>query len=239
MPITQLPHRPPAPRLRAVAVLTALLLHVAAVLFLPFPVSRPREGVVALIVPTDPEDMPLPLVAPAARDLALAVPDLALAVPRDASVAAGSDGTAPGTGGRIAPPAIAGAIPFLPGPAAAPATEGPAGAMGEARAATLPLVLRPGGGLGGRRLGRTPEQLAIARAESLLVSRLAGIAVVERRDTGAVGLANGGVTLAIPWSGFLPANRSDEKWREERCAGGGDGDSDKAGEGEARRAQCD
>ncbi|HJU87651.1 MAG TPA: hypothetical protein VJ788_09810, partial [Gemmatimonadota bacterium] len=109
----------------------------------------------------------------------------------------------------------------------------------EARAAALPLVVRPGGGLGGRSLGRTPEQLAIARAESLLVARLAGIAVVERRDPGAVGLANGGITLAIPWPGFLPANRGDGKWREERCSGGGDGDSDKAGEGEARRAQCD
>ncbi|HET7693153.1 MAG TPA: hypothetical protein VFM44_08720 [Gemmatimonadota bacterium] len=232
MPITQLPHRPPAPRLRAVAVLTALLFHLGAVLFLPFPVSRPREGVVALIVPTDPEDMPPPLVAAAGRDLPVAVPG-------GASLASGSDGAAPGMVGRIAPPALAGAIPFLPGPAAAPATEAPAGAMGEARAATLPLVVRPGGGLGGRRLGRTPEQLAIARAESLLVSRLAGIAVVERRDTGAVGLANGGVTIAIPWPGFLPANRSDEKWRAERCSGGGDGDSDKAGEGEARRAQCD
>ena len=71
------------------------------------------------------------------------------------------------------------------------------------------------------------------------MARLAGIAVVERRDTGAVGLANGGITVAIPWPGFLPANRSDEKWREERCSGGGGGDSDKAGEGEARRAQCD
>ena len=108
-----------------------------------------------------------------------------------------------------------------------------------ARAATLPLVVREGGGLGGRRLGRTDEQLAIARAESLLVERLAGIAVVERHDTGKVGLANGGVTVAIPWGGFLPADRNDEEWREERCSGGGDGDSDKAGEGEARRAQCD
>jgi hypothetical protein len=111
--------------------------------------------------------------------------------------------------------------------------------MTEARSATLPLVVRPGGGLGGRSLGRTAEQLAIARAESLLVARLAGIAVVERRDTGTVGLANGGITLAVPWPGFLPASRGDEKWREERCSGGGDGGSDKAGEGEARRAQCD
>ena len=215
--------------------LAALLIHAAALLFVPFPGGRPRDDVVAFFVPTDMEEMPPPLVAPAAPDPALAASDLGLAVPGDASAAAGSVGTV----GRVAPPALAGAIPFLPGPAAAPVTEAPTGAMGEARAATLPLVIRSDGGLGGRRLGRTPEQLAIARAESLLVSRLAGIAVVERRDTGAVGLANGGVTLAIPWPGFLPANRSDDKWREERCSGGGDGDSDKAGEGEGRRAQCD
>jgi hypothetical protein len=152
-------------------------------------------------------------------------------------VEAGPAGPARGAGRATVSADLAGAIPFLPRPADAP-SPGAAG-MAAARAATLPLIVREGGGLGGRRLGRTPEQLAIARAESLLVERLAGIAVVERRDTGAVGLANGGITLAIPWGGFLPADRTDEKWREERCAEGGDGDSDKAGEGEARRARCD
>ena len=231
MPITQLPHRLPPRRLRAVALLAALLLHVAAVLFVPFPVVSPDDDVVTLVLPTDLEEMSPPLVAPDAP----ATAELAAAAPGDPSL--GSEGAAPGPPGEAAP-SVAAAIPFLPDRAAAPSIP-TATALTETRAATLPLVVRPGGGIGGRRLGRTPEQLAIARAESLLVARLAGIAVVERRDTGAVGLANGGITLAIPWPGFLPANRGDEKWREERCSGGGDGDSDKAGEGEARRAQCD
>ena len=217
------------------ALLAAVLLHVAAVLFVPFPVVRPGGEAVTLIVPAHVEEtMPPALVAPAASEFAGAAPGVA-----GAAGSAGSDGAAPGPSMEIPPPALAGAIPFLPERSIAPESPAPSAALTETRAATLPLVVRPGGGLGPRRLGRTAEQLAIARAESLLVARLAGIAVVERRDTGAVGLANGGVTVAIPWPGFLPADRSDGKWREERCSGGGDGDSDKAGEGEARRAQCD
>src|SRR5687768_15540843 len=137
MPITQLPNRPPALRLRAVAILTALTLHAAAVLFLPFPVGRPREGVVALIVPTDPEDMPLPLVSPAASELAAAAPG-------EASPTAGSDRAAPGPSGET-PPALAGTIPFLPDRGAAPETASPSAAATETRAATLPLVVLPGG----------------------------------------------------------------------------------------------
>ena len=226
-----LPHRAPPRRLRASALLAAVLLHVGAVLFIPVPVVRPGAEVVTLLVPTDVEEMPPPIVAPAASEL--------VAAAGEAVATAGSNIVAPGPSGEIPPPALAVAIPFLPDRGGAPESPVPSAALTEARAATLPLVVGPGGGLGARRLGRTPEQLAIARAESLLVARLAGIAVVERRDTGAVGLANGGVTIAIPWPGFLPANRSDEKWREERCSGSGDGDSDKAGEGEARGAQCD
>lgn len=239
MPILLLPHRPPPRRLQALALFAALLLHVGALLFVPFPVVPPGAEVVPFLVLTDREEIPPLLVAPAAP-------------PGDAGALPGPDGAGPGADlrgagadvgtaggpGELAPP-VARAIPFLPDRGAAPSTPAAVTAMTEARAATLPLVVRPGGGLGGRSLGRTPEQLAIARAESLLVERLAGIAVVERRDTGTVGLANGGITLAIPWPGFLPGNRGDGKWREERCAGGGDGDSDKPGEGEARRAQCD
>lgn len=132
------------------------------------------------------------------------------------------------------------AIPFLrQALSAGEATTIPSTALTEVRAATLPLVVSPGGGIGRRRLERTPEQIAIARAESLLFARMAGIAVAEARDIGAVGLANGGITVAVPWHGFLPADRRDGAWRKERCSGEGDGESDKAGEGEARRAQCD
>lgn len=235
MPILQLPHRPPLRRLRAVALLAALLLHVGALLFVPFPVASPGDDVVTLLIPTQSEEIPPSLIAP---DVAsgLAAPAAAEAGPD-----AGAQGGATRTG-LVSPP-VAAAIPFLPGRGAAPGAPAPTteerAALTDARAATLPLVVRPGGGIGGRSLARTPEQIAIARAESLLVARLAGIAVVERRDTGTVGLANGGITLAIPWPGFLPGNRGDEKWREERCSEGGNGDSDKAGEGEARGAQCE
>ncbi len=237
MPIIQLPHGPPPRRLRTVAVLAALVLHAAAVLTIPFPVVPPGDDAVMLLLPTDLEGMPAPVALP---DAAAASEPVDTAEPDVGEVAgsrteAGSGAAPPRAPGEIAPSELAGAIPFLPRPADAPSAAG----MSVARAATLPLVVREGGGLGGRRLGRTDEQLAIARAESLLVERLAGIAVVERHDTGKVGLANGGVTVAIPWGGFLPADRNDEEWRGERCSGGGDGDSDKAGEGEARRAQCD
>jgi hypothetical protein len=239
MPILQLPLRPPPRRLRAVALLAAISLHLGALLFVTLPIVPPDHERVTLLVVTDVAEIPPLLPAPAAG---AATPQAIAAVPGEASAAAGSPGAA---GSRVAArstsgaiSAAAGAIPFLPDPSST--RRGPsATAMTEARAAALPLIVRPGGGLGGRSLGRTPEQLAIARAESLLVARLAGIAVVERRDTGALGLADGGVTLAIPWPGFLPANRGDERWREERCSGDGGGDSDKAGEGEARRAQCD
>ncbi|MFN2383250.1 MAG: hypothetical protein ABR559_03190 [Gemmatimonadota bacterium] len=126
---------------------------------------------------------------------------------------------------------------FRPSPAAAEEATIPSTALTELQAATLPLVAT-GGGVGRRRLERTAEQMATARAESLLVARMAGIGVAKARDIGAVGLANGGITLAIPWAGFLPSNRSDAGWREERCSGDGEGASDKAGEAEARRAQC-
>jgi hypothetical protein len=233
MPIMQLPHPPLPRRLRAVALLAALALHVAALLIVPFPVRSPDDDVVTLLVPTSPEEIPPLLVAPRAP----VTSEPAAAAAGDPSPGSGSESGPPGRPRAVAQ-SVAAAIPVLPDRGAAAETPGLT-AMHETRAATLPLVVRPGGGIGGRSLGRTPEQLAIARAESLLVARLAGIAVVERRDTGTVGLANGGITLAIPWPGFLPANRGDEKWREERCGGSGDGDSDKAGEGEARGAQCD
>ncbi|HJR54740.1 MAG TPA: hypothetical protein VJ982_13625 [Gemmatimonadota bacterium] len=237
MPIVQLPLRPPPRRLRTVAIVTALVLHVAAVLLIPFPFVSPGDDAVTLLVLTDLEEMPPPVVAPdaAAASEPLAAADLE--PDQESSSETGLFGVPRSAPAETAPSGLAGANPFLRRPAETPSTA--AAGMSTARAATLPLVVREGGGLGGRRLGRTAEQLAIARAESLLVERLAGIAVVERRETGKVGLANGGITVAIPWGGFLPADRNDEEWRAERCSGGGDGDSDKAGEGEARRAQCD
>ena len=148
-----------------------------------------------------------------------------------------------GTGeGRVAP-APAREVEATPIPAireshaAAEETTIPSTALTELRAAALPLVPTEAG-IGRRRIERSPEEIAFARAESLLMARMMGIAVAEARDIGAVGLANGGITLAIPWPGFLPADRQDSEWRRQRCEEGDGDDGDKAGEGEARRAQC-
>lgn len=106
----------------------------------------------------------------------------------------------------------------------------------ELRARTLPLEAGP---TGVRRRSPTPETMARMRAESLLNARLADLPGAERREKGTVSLAEGGgVTIAIPWQGFLPDDRKDENWREERCEGNDGGDNDKAGEAEARESQC-
>lgn len=106
----------------------------------------------------------------------------------------------------------------------------------ELRARTLPLEAGP---TGIRRRAPAPETMARMRAESLLNARLADLPGTDRRDKGTVSLAEGGgVTLAIPWQGFLPDDREDENWREERCEGTTGGENDKAGEAEARESQC-
>lgn len=114
----------------------------------------------------------------------------------------------------------------------------PETALEALREAVLPLEAGPEGVR--RRTPRAdPERLARARAESLVNVRLAELPGAERRERGAVDLAaEGGVRISIPWEGFLPSDRSDEGWRKKRCSGRGD-DSDKPGEAEARRAQCE
>jgi hypothetical protein len=107
----------------------------------------------------------------------------------------------------------------------------------EMRGAVLPLVVTSTG-IGRRVTTESPEALARARAESLLTSWLASLAQPGPPSSGPLSLSEGGVSLAIPWQGFLPADRSDRVWRRERC-GGGDREADKAGEARARRAQCD
>ncbi|HUP02265.1 MAG TPA: hypothetical protein VM737_12215 [Gemmatimonadota bacterium] len=105
------------------------------------------------------------------------------------------------------------------------------------RAAVLPLVVTPGG-IGRRTVVPDPRRIAIMRAESLLNARLATLPGTQREPSRTVGLANGGVTFAIPWAGFLPADRQDGRWRENRCDGKDAGAADKPGEAEARRSQC-
>jgi hypothetical protein len=195
---------------RALAV--AIVVHAIVLLFVRVPADRGGAGGGPLIVVPQPIALERP-----ARDRSLPVPARTPVRTDDETAAA--------------PPA------FRESPVAAVETTIPSTALTALRAATLPLVAEEGG-VARRRLEQSPEELAIARAESLLVARLAGIGVAKARDIGAVGLANGGITLAIPWAGFLPSNRSDAGWRVERCSGDGDGESDKAGEAAARRAQC-
>jgi hypothetical protein len=195
---------------RALAV--AIVVHAIVLLFVRIPDERQGPGSGTLIVVPQPVALDHP------------APDRRLPVPARTEARTDEEEGA-------SPPA------FRESPAAAVETTIPSTALTALRAATLPLVAAEGG-VGRRRLERTPEQIAIARAESLLVARMAGIGVAKARDIGAVGLANGGVTVAIPWQGLLPADRRDEAWRAERCSGGDDGKSDKAGEGEARNAQC-
>ncbi|MFN2383802.1 MAG: hypothetical protein ABR559_06005 [Gemmatimonadota bacterium] len=104
------------------------------------------------------------------------------------------------------------------------------------RGAPLPLVVTPGG-IGRRRLPVRPGALARARADSLLTAQIASIVEGGARRPGRIGLANGGVAIAIPWEGFLPADREDAEWRKQRCEGENSG-GHQPGEAEARRAQC-
>lgn len=213
--------RPPRRRRLWLAIAVALVAHAVAVVFVRFPSGPEREAGGPLVIVPRPADVG----SPAER--------------RPASLEEPGREAGEGEVVRTTPPeAEPTPIPAIrESRAAAEETTIPSTALTELRAAALPLVPTEGR-IGRRRIERSPEEMAIARAESLLAIRLAGIAVVEARDVGAVGLANGGVTVAIPWAGFLPADRRDGEWRRQRCEEGDGGDGDKAGEDEARRAQC-
>ena len=102
-----------------------------------------------------------------------------------------------------------------------------------------PLEGTPGG-IGRRSVPVDARRVAIQRAESLLASRLADLPGAGVPRDPSVGLAEGGgITVPIPWGGFVPEDRKDRVWREERCAGKDADRADKPGEAEARRSQCD
>ncbi len=90
-----------------------------------------------------------------------------------------------------------------------------------------------------RRVASSDERrLATIRAESLVSARIADLPGVGRpTEPRTIALANGGLSLAIPWQGFVRRDRTDAAWRRERCDKG-DGGADKPGEAAARRAQC-
>ena len=95
------------------------------------------------------------------------------------------------------------------------------------------------GGIERRSAPVDARRIEIQRAESLLASRLADLPGAGVPRETSVGLAEGGITVPVPWGGFVPEDRKDRVWRKERCAGGDADGADKPGEREAREAQCD
>lgn len=106
------------------------------------------------------------------------------------------------------------------------------------RAPLTPLEATPGG-IGRRTTAPDARRMAILRAESLMASRLADLPGAGVPEEPSIGLAEGGLTVPVPWGGFIPENRKDGVWREERCSGKDADGADKPGEAEARRSQCD
>lgn len=138
----------------------------------------------------------------------------------------------------LLPPRVAAGprvIERVPGPVT-PSPAVPASTLRAFRGAPLPLI-GSGSGIRRRESPPDPRRIARARAESLLMTRLAGMPGTERRDPGAIGLTEGGVRVAVPWGGFTRSDRTDGAWRKKRC-GGGERDGDKPGEKEARAGQC-
>jgi len=104
----------------------------------------------------------------------------------------------------------------------------------------LPLVATPYG-ISRRPVVRDQALLAHMRAESLVSAMVASaVEVKPPRRAGPLAFPEGGgVSIPIPWGGFVRDDREDGVWREERCRDGEDEDeSDKPGEGKARRSQC-
>jgi hypothetical protein len=138
-----------------------------------------------------------------------------------------------------APPAI---LP-LETPIARPRPSGRAPEIRTIPPTTLLTPLAPlegtPGGIGRRSAPVDARRIEIQRAESLLASRLADLPGAGVPREPSVGLAEGGITVPVPWDGFVPEDRKDRVWREERCAGKDTDQADKPGEGEARNSQCD
>jgi hypothetical protein len=102
-----------------------------------------------------------------------------------------------------------------------------------------PLVATPYG-IGRRTVTRDEARIARVRAESLINAMIASVVEVKRPATlGPLSFpAGGGVSIPIPWGGFVRGDREDATWREERCRGDDKDEGDKPGEGDARRGQC-
>lgn len=187
--------------------------------------------------------LPVPRPAPRAGEVAVSFEPIAPARPETAEVAeppAGPAEAATAVRPRRAPP-----VALLPEtPIAWPRASEEAPRLRTIPPTTLLAPLAPlegtPGGVGRRSAPVDARRLEIQRAESLLTSRLAGLPGAGVPHEPAVGLAEGGgVTIPVPWGGFVPEDRKDGVWREERCAGKDADQADKPGEAEARNAQCD
>jgi hypothetical protein len=105
----------------------------------------------------------------------------------------------------------------------------------------MPLIATPYG-IGRRPVVRDQARITRMRAESLVNAMIASVIEVKPpMRAGPLSFPQGGgVSIPVPWGGFVRDDRDDETWREERCSGGGDSDEgDKPGEEEARGSQCD
>ena len=108
------------------------------------------------------------------------------------------------------------------------------------RGSTMPLIATPYG-IGRRPVVRDQARITRMRAESLVNAMIASVIEVKPpMRAGPLSFPQGGgVSIPIPWGGFVRDDRGDETWREERCGGGDDDEGDKPGEEEARGSQCD
>lgn len=231
------PNRPPWPRAGVrereryrrgfrLAIAVAALAHVLLLRVVPIPMSPPVERRPAIVVAPPPADVPE------------GVRSRPGALPEGGRAAVGSNRLTSAPRAPASPrpdPEIA--VPIV-SPAAPLERTIPATTLGAMQAALLPLVVTPTG-IGRRTPRSDSRRLAIMRAESLANARLASLTGAEPQRRGPVGLANGGVTIGIPWGGFLPEDRRDAVWRAERCKGKSEDRADKPGEKEARRSQCD
>ncbi|MGH7549179.1 MAG: hypothetical protein ACREK3_00310 [Gemmatimonadota bacterium] len=216
--------RPPFKRLLLLAVAVAASVHLLllwAVRVPMAPSSRPGTEVTAIfepVVPTRPETE---------------APSEAPSEPTDEPV-------------RESAEALPSRSPIIERPAVPIARPRPSEQAPELRtippttltAPLTPLEATPGGI---RRRTSTPDarRTAIIRAESLLAARLRDLPGAGVPEEPSIGLAEGGLTVPIPWGGFVPENRKDRVWREERCSGKDADEADKPGEADARRSQCD
>ncbi len=205
----------------------SVLVHLVVLGLIVFDVSGPSGARDILLLPLRPE--------------ALDVPEARRETPPAETPEAPETATrtSPRPSRDVAPAAETPAVSIpTPAPGAPETATIPQTGLVRLAAPLQPLVATPYG-ITRRPVVRDEARLARMRAESLVNARIGGL--VEAPSTfqaGPVSLANGGVTVPIPWGGFVRNDRDDASWREKRCRGD-EKNGDQPGEEEARRTQCD